>query len=400
MFGSGNSKSIPGVPYDVQRVYNCLTPKPKELLVNAYQRRFIRDGEIGLYNHKERRTKKRHLFLFNDVLLIAKNEGKNKFWLKVYISLRTTLRIEDVPDTSTIYKVEFRIYAPKRTFIMFTKSEPDKMAWIKDIKAAIAGEYSKGNNAGGNSNAVHVETSSNFERRTNIEVLQDKPKEEKKLEFSGDIGTIDIPGMDFDLPAGTEFQDESDSDDETTFSTIGGGAPHVQQANVIDFLSQPTATSSAPQQPVQHQPMQPVQHQPMASPIQPAPFSGSQPFANSKPLTPMGMLEPTKADASPTINSGPAQISVNSADPFSALKGLSAETPQSPYGGMQQQPAYGNAGMQQQPYGFGQQQQQPQYNFGQQQPQYNFGQQQPQQAFGTQQQPQQQQNQPYQFGQF
>ena len=64
----------------------------------------FREGEVGVFNHKERRTKKRYLFLFNDILLITKKEGKKSYWLKIFISLKSNLRIEDVPDSATRYK--------------------------------------------------------------------------------------------------------------------------------------------------------------------------------------------------------------------------------------------------------------------------------------------------------
>ena len=59
---------------------------------------------MGVFNHKERRTKRRHLFLFNDLLLITKKEGKKSFWLKILIALTPNLRVEDVPDSATLYK--------------------------------------------------------------------------------------------------------------------------------------------------------------------------------------------------------------------------------------------------------------------------------------------------------
>ena len=57
-----------------------------------------------MYNHKEKRTKRRYLFLFNDVLLITKREGKTSYWLKIFISLRSNLTVEDVPDSTTKHK--------------------------------------------------------------------------------------------------------------------------------------------------------------------------------------------------------------------------------------------------------------------------------------------------------
>jgi len=126
---------------DVKRVYNMLTPKPKELLREAQHRKYLREGDIGVWNAKERRLKQRYFFLFNDVLLLCKREGRNSYWLKVFVSLRTSLRIEDVPDSQTPNKVEFRLYAPKKTFVLFANSQEEKHAWIRDIRASCQGEY-------------------------------------------------------------------------------------------------------------------------------------------------------------------------------------------------------------------------------------------------------------------
>ena len=133
------------MPPDVVRVYNMLTPKPKELVLNALTRKFIREGEIRVYNNKEKKAKPRHLFLFNDCVLIAKREGKTKYWLKVYITLSPTIRIEDVRDTATAEKVEFRIYAPRKNFILFARTKGEKESWIQDLKDTISQTTSRGN---------------------------------------------------------------------------------------------------------------------------------------------------------------------------------------------------------------------------------------------------------------
>lgn len=165
-----------------------LTPKPKELITNAYSRRFLRQGEVGVYNQNERVTKRRYLFLFNDVLLVTKQEAKKSFWLKVYISLRSNLNVEDVPDSTTKHKVEFRIYAPKRTFILFTRTVEEKQMWIREIKGAIAvisgAESRVADNYG---YAIHS---------TPTPAPTQTPAQ-PTFQISGDIGTIEIPGFDF-----------------------------------------------------------------------------------------------------------------------------------------------------------------------------------------------------------
>eukprot|EP01102_Stenamoeba_stenopodia_P003890 TRINITY_DN1400_c0_g1_i2.p1 TRINITY_DN1400_c0_g1~~TRINITY_DN1400_c0_g1_i2.p1 ORF type:complete len:388 (-),score=118.95 TRINITY_DN1400_c0_g1_i2:201-1364(-) len=121
---------------EVLRIYQMLTPKPDELVVSG--RRFVKEGDVQVWSVKERMKKNRHLFLFNDVLLITKKEGKKKYWLKVYISLKSELKIQDVQDSSNDKPdVEFRIYAPKKTFILFGFNPSHKQEWIGAIQQQI-----------------------------------------------------------------------------------------------------------------------------------------------------------------------------------------------------------------------------------------------------------------------
>eukprot|EP01094_Clydonella_sp_ATCC50884_P011830 TRINITY_DN21675_c0_g1_i1.p2 TRINITY_DN21675_c0_g1~~TRINITY_DN21675_c0_g1_i1.p2 ORF type:complete len:237 (+),score=107.40 TRINITY_DN21675_c0_g1_i1:58-711(+) len=123
---------------DVLKIYKMLDPRPKELLLS--QRRFIKGGPIKTFNTKERRKKPRFFFLFNDVLLIVKKEGKTKYWLKTYIRLRGELTVEDM-QTKLVPNVEFRLSVPKKTLIFFADNEQKKAEWVKLIQDAIDGKY-------------------------------------------------------------------------------------------------------------------------------------------------------------------------------------------------------------------------------------------------------------------
>ena len=62
-------------------------------------RRLLREGTVAIWDESERMKKERYLFLFNDVLLITKKEGRRDYWLKVYISLRSEIIVEDVRES-------------------------------------------------------------------------------------------------------------------------------------------------------------------------------------------------------------------------------------------------------------------------------------------------------------
>jgi SOS1/NGEF-like PH domain len=102
--------------------------------------RFVREGSISHWNAKEKRVKPKHFFLFNRCLLVCKKEGNSKFWLKVYITLRPTIKVVDVEDsTYSRPGCEFRLYAPKKTFIFFASTPATKDGWLKDINDCING---------------------------------------------------------------------------------------------------------------------------------------------------------------------------------------------------------------------------------------------------------------------
>mmetsp|Transcript_34295 Transcript_34295/g.58726 ORF Transcript_34295/g.58726 Transcript_34295/m.58726 type:complete len:371 (+) Transcript_34295:40-1152(+) len=319
---SSKPKYTPGVPYEVQRIYDVLTPKPKELLANASTRRFIKEGEVGVFNHKERRTKKRYLFLFNDILLITKKEGKKSYWLKIFISLKSNLRIEDVPDSATRYKVEFRIYAPKKTIILFTAAEEEKIRWIKEIRECIE-------NSTGKKSATFDPNTSDVGRAP--EPTSAKEKEET-IEISGDIGKIEIPGMD-DESYGDIPKEESEEEDEgessaPVFFTTPDTTP-ISAINEKDYGPLPPTPNSTPVQgSVLDGDFDAIVNRSAApNPPQETAFD---PFANSEPLQPTStpltpsssILQPIPANSTPSYNVGVTQPNQNRSDGFAALKSL------------------------------------------------------------------------------
>eukprot|EP01100_Stratorugosa_tubuloviscum_P015458 TRINITY_DN892_c0_g3_i1.p1 TRINITY_DN892_c0_g3~~TRINITY_DN892_c0_g3_i1.p1 ORF type:complete len:312 (+),score=157.01 TRINITY_DN892_c0_g3_i1:53-937(+) len=155
------------VDAEVSRVFEMLTPKPNELLIRG--RYFIREGEVSVYNAKERKKKPRYFFLFNDLLLLTKKEGRKKFWLKVLIILRPGLKVQDVLDSSNeVRDVEFRIYAPKKTFIIFALSPQQKREWLSSIQRCLDVIEGKIQPNSTSTSIGHDERSSNSNNNSNI----------------------------------------------------------------------------------------------------------------------------------------------------------------------------------------------------------------------------------------
>jgi len=141
MFGAKPKPKL-SHPHDpeITRIYNSLIPKPAEL-VSAPDRRFIREGDLTVYD-RERSSKHKvcHFFLFNDVMLQTSKESSKKWKLEIFINLRFGLQVGDVPDsTYKIPNVEFRLYTRQKTVFLFAICEEDKNLWLSDLKQCING---------------------------------------------------------------------------------------------------------------------------------------------------------------------------------------------------------------------------------------------------------------------
>lgn len=74
---------------ELLKVYKRLSPKPPDLL--EPHRKILAEGDI-FHIKSKKKTSRRYLFLFNDVLLITRSEEK-KFILRIWVSLPSA-RIE------------------------------------------------------------------------------------------------------------------------------------------------------------------------------------------------------------------------------------------------------------------------------------------------------------------
>lgn len=103
-------------------------------------RTFIRQGKVVIYDSSTGKTKKMHLFLFNDVILFAyplsvgkmKLKGKYHFH-KMFPTLNTF--VSDLPDTENI-KISFKIQTPTRTYQIVCDSQKEKDDWMNQVNTA------------------------------------------------------------------------------------------------------------------------------------------------------------------------------------------------------------------------------------------------------------------------
>ncbi|KAL6053229.1 FYVE, RhoGEF and PH domain-containing protein 3 [Balamuthia mandrillaris] len=90
------------------------------------------------YSIKQKKRKKRYLFLFTDVLLVTNKRGTS-FVPRYYVHLGSDIQVEEVNDSSDVEfpELEFRLYAPQRNFIFFAGSRAQKKYWVQDLDDAI-----------------------------------------------------------------------------------------------------------------------------------------------------------------------------------------------------------------------------------------------------------------------
>eukprot|EP01122_Echinamoeba_exundans_P002253 TRINITY_DN12217_c0_g1_i1.p1 TRINITY_DN12217_c0_g1~~TRINITY_DN12217_c0_g1_i1.p1 ORF type:complete len:489 (+),score=129.28 TRINITY_DN12217_c0_g1_i1:57-1469(+) len=123
----------------VWNIYEMLTPKPKDLLDT--NRFYVREGEIYVWDEKQKKKKKRYAFLFNDIMLLAKKEGSKRFWLRVFITLKSPF--VNVEDVSSGMSFGFKLICRTRTFIFFTATPELNQQWMAEVHDSAKGNHDK-----------------------------------------------------------------------------------------------------------------------------------------------------------------------------------------------------------------------------------------------------------------
>jgi len=98
-----------------------------------------------MFHHNKRRRVTRHIYLFNDRILITRHKpgsfAKYSDWLKIDVNLRA--REVDIEMMNTVsHNNEFRLHLPgKLTYIFFALSPEEREAWVSDINKSMKGEH-------------------------------------------------------------------------------------------------------------------------------------------------------------------------------------------------------------------------------------------------------------------
>jgi len=106
-------------------------------------RRFIREGNISLRKRKgEWRAVERQLFLFNDMILLAKKKAiafGATYKYSAHFNLDET-RLIDVANEN--FKFAFELIFGGKAYILCAANDEEKISWFKDIKNLVR-QYQK-----------------------------------------------------------------------------------------------------------------------------------------------------------------------------------------------------------------------------------------------------------------
>ena len=97
-----------------------------------------------MWSNNDKIYKKRYIFLFDDLLVVCKALQNDKYWLKIFLSLKPSFKIEF--NKNSKYEVkdcEFRIICQKNTFSFCGKNNKEATEWYDLIKSKLEGSGKK-----------------------------------------------------------------------------------------------------------------------------------------------------------------------------------------------------------------------------------------------------------------
>eukprot|EP01132_Coremiostelium_polycephalum_P002890 gene2890-3592_t len=94
---------------------------------------FLKEGDLKKISDRVVNT--RHFFLFNDLLIYSKKEGKNNYRFKYSFPLLTCW-LKDLPDTQRFTNL-FQIISPNKTYFLSAPSPEEKSSWMKLLNEVI-----------------------------------------------------------------------------------------------------------------------------------------------------------------------------------------------------------------------------------------------------------------------
>jgi len=120
---------------EVVAIYKKLEPQLHHELAEAHRRK-IREGPLKVVMQRNGQKKKRHVFLFNDIMLVTKPE-LGKYWMRIHITLKTVSKISNVALKGQVQQNAFGVHAPTASVVFFAKDEEERDLWVKDLRKLL-----------------------------------------------------------------------------------------------------------------------------------------------------------------------------------------------------------------------------------------------------------------------
>lgn len=99
---------------------------------------FLKEGDMDKVCRKD--VQKRRAWLFNDLLIYAKQLPSSSRYNKHRAFPLATIRIKDLPDDGKIYKNAIQIASEKKSFVLLASSADEKSSWLNEFAKALAGQ--------------------------------------------------------------------------------------------------------------------------------------------------------------------------------------------------------------------------------------------------------------------
>merc|ERR1712137_101389 len=202
-----------------EQVYKMLYPSPKELLLTP--RVLVKTGMVLFIVTGRAERKPRYLFLFNDVLLVTRREGKKEFRLRFYIYLTSKTFCEQEPKSDVAVVVR----TSKKTCQFICKSTQERDEWLQSIQGSLEGKYDPNREEIEVEKEVQVETevvtTEEVDNKSNTFTFGDFDvsdlMDENLMDDVGEISLADLSKeLDEEVPGFDDFDRvPSDSDSET-----------------------------------------------------------------------------------------------------------------------------------------------------------------------------------------
>ena len=98
----------------------------------------MRQGFIYLYSEKEKKFKNRHIYLFDDLMIVTKALTNGRHWLKIFITFNQNMTIDLNDNMIQYHGNEYKMVKGNRKIILAGLSTEEGKSWFNTIKEQLS----------------------------------------------------------------------------------------------------------------------------------------------------------------------------------------------------------------------------------------------------------------------